>query len=157
MNLELPDVQPGFKEAEESEIKSPTFAESWRKQGSSRKTSSSTSLTTLKLLTVWVTTNFGKFFKRWDYQITLPVSEKPVCRSRSNKFCWTVCSPRTGHGIMNWFKIGKGVHQGCILSPCLFNLYAEYIMWNAGLDETQAGVKTAGEISTTSDMQIIPH
>ena len=83
MNLELPDVQPGFKEAEESEIKSPTFAESWRKQGSSRKTSSSTSLTTLKLLTVWVTTNFGKFFKRWDYQITLPVSEKPVCRSRS--------------------------------------------------------------------------
>ena len=46
---------------------------------------------------------------------------------------------------MNWFKIGKGVHQGCILSPCLFNFYAEYIMWNAGLDETQARIKTAGE------------
>ena len=51
---------------------------------------------------------------------------------------------RTGHGTIDWFKIGKGVHQGCILSPCLFNLYAEYIMRNAGLDEAQAGIKTAG-------------
>ena len=48
---------------------------------------------------------------------------------------------RTGHGTTDWFRIGKGVHQGCILSPCLFNLYAEYIMQNAGLDETQAGIK----------------
>ena len=51
---------------------------------------------------------------------------------------------RTRHGTMNWFKIGKGVHQGCILSPCLFSLYAEYIMQNAGLDEAQAGIKIAG-------------
>ena len=51
---------------------------------------------------------------------------------------------RTRHGTMEWFKIGKGVHQGYILSPCLFNLYAEYIMRNAGLDATQAGIKTAG-------------
>ena len=50
---------------------------------------------------------------------------------------------RTGHGTMDWFQIGKGVRQGCILSPCLFNLYAEYIMRNAGLDEAQAGIKTA--------------
>ena len=49
---------------------------------------------------------------------------------------------RTGHGTMNWFQTGKGVHQGC-MSPCLFSLYAEYIMWNARLDETQAGIKTA--------------
>ena len=61
--------------------------------------------------------------------------EKPVCRSRSN---------RTGHGTTDWFQIWKGVHQGCILSPCLFNLYAEYIMQNAGLDEAQAGIKIAG-------------
>ena len=51
---------------------------------------------------------------------------------------------RTGHGTTDWFQIGKGVHQGCILSPCLFNLYAEYIMRDAGLDEAQAGIKTAG-------------
>ena len=51
---------------------------------------------------------------------------------------------RTGHGAMDWFQIGKGVHQDCILSPCLFNFYAEYMMQNAGLDEAQAGVKIAG-------------
>ena len=51
---------------------------------------------------------------------------------------------RTGHGPTDWFQIGKGVHQGCTLSPCLFNFYAEYIMRNAGLDEAQAGIRTAG-------------
>ena len=60
--------------------------------------------------------------------------EKSLCRSRSN---------RTGHGTMGWFHIGKWVCQGCILSPCLFNLYAECIMQNAGLDEAQAGIKIA--------------
>ena len=52
---------------------------------------------------------------------------------------------RTGHGTTDWFQIGKGVCQGCILSPCLFNLYAEYIMRNTGLDEAQAGIKIAGK------------
>ena len=61
--------------------------------------------------------------------------EKPVCRSRSN---------RTRHGTTDWFQIGKGVRQGCILSPCLFNFYAEYIMRNAGLEEAQAGIRIAG-------------
>ena len=60
--------------------------------------------------------------------------EKSVCKSRSN---------REQHGTTDWFQIGKGVRQGCILSPCLFNLYAEYIMRNAGLEETQAGIKIA--------------
>ena len=63
---------------------------------------------------------------------------------------------RTGHGTTDWFQIGKGVHQGCILSLCLFNLYAEYIMRNAGLDEAQAGIKIAGEISIASDTQMTP-
>ena len=62
-------------------------------------------------------------------------SEKPVCNTGSN---------RTGHRTMDWFKIGKGVPQDCILSTCLFNLYAEYIMQNVRLDETQAGIKIAG-------------
>ena len=63
---------------------------------------------------------------------------------------------RTGLGTTDWFQIGKGVLRGCILSPCLFNLYAEYIMRIAGLDEAQAGIKIAGRISITSDMQITP-
>ena len=62
---------------------------------------------------------------------------------------------RTGHGT-DWFQIGKGVHQGCILSPCLFNLYAEYIMRNTGLDEAQLESRLPGEISVTSDMQMTP-
>ena len=56
---------------------------------------------------------------------------------------------RTGHGTTDWFQIGKGVHQGCILSPCLFNFYAEYIMKNAGLEEAQAGIKIARRIPGT--------
>ena len=63
---------------------------------------------------------------------------------------------RTGHGTTDWFQIGKGIHQGCKLSPCSFNLYAEYIMRNAGLEETQAGIKIAGGISITSDMKMTP-
>ena len=63
---------------------------------------------------------------------------------------------RTGHGTTDWFQIGKGVHQGCILSPCLFNFYAEYIMRNTGLEEAQAGIRLLGEISVTSYMQMTP-
>ena len=91
----------------------------------------------------------GKFFKRWEYQTTLPAF-------------WEICyadqeaTVRTGHGTTDWFQIEKGVCQGCILSLCLFNLYAEYIIQNAGLDKAQAGIKFAGEIPITSDMQITP-
>ena len=63
---------------------------------------------------------------------------------------------RTGHGKTDWLQIRKGVNQGCILLPCLSNLYAEYIMQNARLDEAQVGIKVAGETSKTSDMQMIP-
>ena len=62
---------------------------------------------------------------------------------------------RTLHGITDWFQIGKEVHQGCILSPCLFNLYAEYFMRNTRLDEAQTGIRLVGEISITSDKQMI--
>ena len=62
---------------------------------------------------------------------------------------------RTGHGTTDWFQIGKGVRQGCILSPCFFNFYAEYIMRNAGLEEAQAGIMIVGEMSINSDMQMI--
>ena len=73
-----------------------------------------------------------------------------------NLYAGQEATVRTGHGTTDWFQIGKGVHQGCILSPCLFHLYAEYIMINAGLEEAQAGIKIAGKISITSDMQMTP-
>ena len=69
-----------------------------------------------------------------------------------NLYAGEEAAVRTEHGTTDWFQIGKGVYQGCILSPCLFNLYAEYIMRNAGLDEAQAGIKIAGRIS----MQMTP-
>ena len=88
-----------------------------------------------KPLTVWITTNCGKFFKRW----------KPdhLTYFLRNLYAGQEAIVRTGHGTTDWFQIGKGVCQGCILSPCLFNFYAEYIMQNAGLDEAQAGIKIA--------------
>ena len=78
-----------------------------------------------------------------------------ICLLR-NLYAGQEATVRTGHGTTDWFQIGKGVRQGCILSLCLFNLYAEYIMRNAGLEETQAGIKIAREISITSDMQMAP-
>src|SRR5574337_1066006 len=71
------------------------------------------------------------------------IPEHLTCLLR-NLYAGQEATVRTGHGTTDWFQIGKGVYQGCILSPCLFNLYAEYIMRNAGLEETQAGIKIAG-------------
>ena len=77
-----------------------------------------------------------KFFKRWEY--------KPLTCLLRNLYTGQEATVRTGHGTIDWFQIGKGVHQGYILSPCFFNLYAEYIMQNARLDEAEVGIKTAG-------------
>ena len=110
------------------------FAGSLKKQESSRKTSIFALLTMPKPLTVWITTNCGKFFKRWECQTTWPVSW-------GNLYAGQEATVRTRHGTTDWFQIGKRVHPGCILSPCLFNLYVEYIMRNAGFDEAQAGIK----------------
>ena len=79
-----------------------------------------------------------------------------ICLLR-NLYAAQEATVRTGHGTTDWLQIGKGVCQGCILSPCLFNLYAEYIMRNAGLEEAQAGIKIARKKkSITSNMKMIP-
>ena len=72
------------------------------------------------------------------------ITDHLTCLLR-NLFSGKQATVKTGHGTTDWFQIGKGVHQGCILSPCLFNLYAEYFMRNAGLEEAQAGIKIAGK------------
>ena len=124
-----------FEKAEEPEIKLPTSTGSSKKQESSRKTSTSASLTMLKPLTVWITTN-------WKILKEMGIPDHLTCLLR-NLYAGQEATVRTIHGKMDWFQIGKGVRQGYILSPCLFNLYAEYIMQNARLGEAQAGIKTA--------------
>ena len=81
--------------------------------------------------------------KMWKILLEMGISDYPTWLLR-NLYAGEEATVRTGHGTIDWFQIGKGVCQGCILPPCLFNLYAEYIMWNARLDETQTGIKTAG-------------
>ena len=125
-----------LEKAEEPEIKLPTSTGSWKKQESSRKTSISALLTMPKLLTVWITINCGKILK------VVGIADHVTCLLR-NLYAGQEATVRTGHGTTDWIQIGKGVCQGCILLPCLFNFYAEYIMRNAGLEEAQAGIKIA--------------
>ena len=89
-----------------------------------------------KPLTMWITTNCGKFFKRWEYPGHRTCLLGNLCGGQE-------ATVRTGHGTTDWFQIRIGVHQVCILSPCLLNFYAEYIMRNTGLEEAQAGIKIA--------------
>ena len=82
--------------------------------------------------------------KLWKILKEMGIPDHLTCLLR-NLYAGQEAAVSTGHGTTDWFQIGKGVHQGCILSPCLFNLYAEYIMRNAGLEEAQAGIKIAGK------------
>ena len=137
-----------LEKAEEPEIKLPISVASSKKQESSRKTSTSALLICQSL---WLcgSQQTGKFLKRWEYHLTSLLR---------NLYAGQEATIRTGRGTTDWFQIGKGVCPGCILSSWLFNLYAEYIMRNARLDEAQAEIpeKLPGEISITSDMQMIP-
>ena len=93
--------------------------------------------------------------KLWKILKEMGIPDHLTCLLR-NLYACQEATVRTGHGRTGWFQIRKGVHQGCILSPCLFNLYAEYIMRNAGLDEAQLESRLLEEISITSDMQMTP-
>ena len=125
----------GLAKTWKPEFKLPKFARSYRKHGNSRKTSTSVSLTTLKPWTVWIITNCGKLLEMGipDHLSHLP----------RNLYAGQEATVRTLYGTTDWFRIDKEVCQGCLLSPCLFNLYTEHIMRNAGLDELQAGIKTS--------------
>ena len=122
-----------LEKAEEPEIKLPTSVGSSKKQESSRKTSTSALLTMPKPLTVWITTN-------WKILQEMGIPDHLTCLPR-NLYTGQEATVRTGHETTGWLQIRKGVCQGSILSPRLFNLYAEYIMRNARLDEAQAGIK----------------
>ena len=93
--------------------------------------------------------------KLWKMLKEMGIPDHLTCLL-GNVYAGQEVTVRTRHGTIDWLQIRKGVCQGCILSPCLFNLYAEYTMQNAGLEEAQAGIKIAGEISITSDMQMTP-
>ena len=124
-----------LEKAEEPEVKLPTSAGSSKKQESSRKTSISALLTMPKPST-------KDHNKLWKIFQEMGISDHLISLLR-NLYAGQETTVRTGHGTTDWFQIGKGVHQGCILSPCLFHLYPEYIMGNAGLEEAQAEIKIA--------------
>src|SRR5574337_419671 len=91
----------------------------------------------------WKLTENFQTDQRWKIRKEMGIPDQLTCLLR-NLYAGQEATVRTGHGTTDWFQIGKGVHQGCILLPCLFNLYAEYMMRNAGLEEAQAGIKIAG-------------
>ena len=144
-----------LEKVEEPVIKLTTSAGSWKKQENSRKTPISALLTMPKPLTV----DHKKLWTILKEMATWPASWETYMQVRKQQ-------SELGHGTTDWFQIGKGICQGCILSPCLFNFYAEYIMRNAGLEETQAEIKIAGrninhlryadDTTLMADMQMTP-
>ena len=138
MNCELPDVKLVLEKAEEPQIKLPTSAGSSKKQEEFQKKH------------LFLFTDYAKAFdcvdhnKLWKILKEMAIPDHLTCLLR-NLYAGQEARVRTGYGTTDWFQIGKGLHQGCILPPCLFNFYAEYIMRNAGLEEAQAGLQDCRE------------
>ena len=136
MNRELPDVQASFRKGRGTRDQIANICWITKKARVPKNI-------------YFCITDYAKAFacvdhnKLWKILKEMGIPDHLTCLLR-NLYAGQEATVRTGHGTTDWFKIGKGVHQGCILSPCLFNLYAEYIMRNAGLDEAQAGIKIAG-------------
>ena len=128
VNHELPDVQAEFRKGRGTRDQIANIRWIIEKAREFQKNIYFCFTDYAKALTVWITINCGKFWKRWAYQTTL------TCLLRS-LYAGQEATVRTGHGKTDWFQTGKGVHQACILSPCLFNCYAEYIMRNTELEE----------------------
>ena len=137
MNRELPDVQPGFRRGRGTRDQIANICWIIEKEREFQKN------------IYFCFTDYAKAFdyvnqnKLWKILQEMGIPDHLTCLLR-NMYTGQEATVGTGHGTTDWFQIGKKVRQGCILSPCLFNLYAEYIMRNAGLKETQAGIKIAG-------------
>ena len=137
MNCELPEVQAGFRKGRGTRDQIANICWITEKAKEFQKN------------IYFCFIDYGKAFnyvdhnKLWEILKEMGLSDHLICLLR-NLYAGQEATVRTGHGTTDWFQIRKGLHQGCILSPCLFNFYAEYIMRNAGLDEAQARIKIAG-------------
>ena len=149
MNHELPDVQTDFRKGR------------WTRGQIAKTHWIIENATNSQKLIYFCFIDYAKTFdcvahnKLWKILKEMGIPDHLTCILR-NLFAAQEVTVRNGQGTTDWFQIGKGVRHGCILSPCLFNLYAEYIMRNVGLDEAQAGITLLGEIPITSDMQMTP-
>ena len=138
MNHEIPDVQAGFRKGRRTRNQIANIRWIMKKAREFQKT------------IYFCFIDYAKAFdcvdhnKLWKSLKEVGIPDHLTCLLR-NLYAGQEETVRTGHGTTDWFQIGKGVHQGCIFSPCLFNLYAEYIKRNAGLEEAQAGIKFAGK------------
>ena len=147
MNCELTDVQDGFRKGRGTRDQIANITRSYKKQRNSKQN--------IYFCFVDYTEAFDyvDHNKLWKILQQMGITDHCLLR---NLYVGQEATVRTGHGTTDGFQMGKGVPQGCTLSLCLFNFYAEYIMGNAGLEDSQAGVKISGEIAITSDMQMIP-
>ena len=136
MNCELPDIQPGFRKDRGTRDQIANICWINKKAREFQKN------------IYFCFIDYAKAFesvdhsKLWNILKEMGIPDHLTCLLR-NMYAGQEATVRTGHGITDWFQLGKGIRQGCILSPCLFNFYAEYIMRNAGLEEAQAGIKIA--------------
>ena len=136
VNCELPDVQAGFRKGRGPRDQ---IANAWWIIGKTREFQENIYFCFIDYAKAFDCVDHNKL---WKILREMEIPEHLTCLLR-NLYEVQEAAVRTAHGTTDWFQIGKGVRQGCILSPCLFNFYAEYIMWNAGLEEAQAGIKMA--------------
>ena len=137
MNCELPDVQPGLRKGRGTRDQLANICWIIDKARESQKN------TCFCFIAYTKTFDYVDYSKLWTILQEIEIPDHLICLLR-NLYAGKETTVSTGHGTADWFQIGKIICQGCILSPCLFNLYAEYIMRNAGQDEAQAGIKISG-------------
>ena len=149
MNCELPDVPAGFRKGRGTRDQIANIH--WISE-KAREFQKNISFCFIDCVKAFDCVDHNKL---WKILKEMGIPDHLTCLLR-NLYAGQEATVRTGHGTTDWFQIGRGVHQGYILSPCSFNLYAEYIMRNTGLEDTQLESRFPGEISVPSDMQMIP-